>query len=523
MGLFNVTKTYEGDVPPKATSGIYCGVSVFRDACYQLVSAFLITYITLSGVLDSDPASFMAQIAAISVITIVCLIWDGVNDPIMGWIVEKVHFKWGKYKPWILIGGLLNTVVVLVLFLAHPRGWGFVALFAVFYFLWDIAWTINDIAYWSMLPSLTKDEKRRNKITAVMQICISVGVFGVYGAVPMLVGAFEGVSAQTVYGVIAIVVVSLFLISQIVLVLFCKEHKREEDEGKQEEVKFKDMLLLFKQNDQFRINIIAILLNYLGSGTVVGFGMYYFYLRFGYGSDAGGSIQFMFTVMYAIGTLLAQILYPFLSKFLKRKNILTVSFITILIGYFLFFFVGYPVFGNNIIADPSSWTIWLLYVSGVIMFFGQGLFSVAIIMQMQSTIEYNQYKFGERKEALVSSMRALSAKFASAIQRLWIFLTLLISGLYAISQVISNSEAELASGSITTAQLVEEIDIARDSISNGQWLTLSIGMVWAPLVLLIISLVLSMFVFKIDETKYQEIVDTINSRKEEKKEEQVNQ
>ncbi len=80
------------------------------------------------------------------------------------------------------------------------------------------------------------------------------------------------------------------------------------------------------------------------------------------------------------------------------------------------------------------------------MFFGQGLYAVAIIMQMQSTIEYNEYKFGERKEALVSSMRALAAKFGSAIQRLLIFLTLLGSGLYAISQVISNGEAELTSG-----------------------------------------------------------------------------
>ena len=52
MGLFNINKTYEGDIPPRSTSGIYCGVSVFRDACYQLVSAFLVTYITLSGVLD---------------------------------------------------------------------------------------------------------------------------------------------------------------------------------------------------------------------------------------------------------------------------------------------------------------------------------------------------------------------------------------------------------------------------------------------------------------------------------------
>ena len=514
MGLFNLRETYSGDVPPKSTSGIYCGVSTFRDACYQLVSGFLITYITLSGVLDNDPASFMAQIAAISVITIICLVWDGLNDPIMGWIIEKVHFKWGKYKPWILIGALLNTVVVLVLFLAHPRGWGFVALFAIFYFLWDIAWTINDIAYWSMLPSLTKDEARRNKITSIMQICISIGVFGVYGAVPMLVGAFPGVSAQTTYGIIAIVVVTLFLISQIILILFCKEHKDEGIEEKQEEVKFKDMITLFKKNDQFRVNIIAILLNYLGGGTVVGFGMYYFYLRYGYGSAAGGSIQFMFTIMYAVGTLTSQIAYPFISRVLKRKKILAISFFTILVGYLSLFIVGFPLFGNSVLADPGTWTIWLLYAAGAIMFFGQGLFAVAIIMQMQSTIEYNEYKFGERKEALVSSMRALVAKFGSAIQRLLIFLTLFASGLYAISQVISNSEAELASGSMTSEQLTADIDAARNAIDNGQWFIFSIGMLWIPLILLATSLFLSRFVFKIDEDKYQEMVNELNARKQ---------
>ena len=514
MGLFNLKKTYTGDVPPKSTSAIYCGTSVFRDACYQLVSGFLITYITLSGLLSEDLPSFMAQIATISAITIICLVWDGVNDPIMGWIVEKVHFKSGnKYKPWILIGGLLNTGVVLTLFLAHPRGWGFVALFAVFYFLWDIAWTINDIAYWSMLPSLSKDEARRNRITSIMQICISVGVFGVYGAVPMLVGAFEDVSAQVVYGAIAIVVVVLFLISQIILVLFTKEHKREDNEEKEEEVKFRDMITLFKKNDQFRVNIVAILLNYLGGGTVVGFGMYYFYLRFGYGQAAGGQIQFMFTVMYAVGTLLAQVAYPFISKALKRKNVFAISFAAILIGYLTLFFVGFPVFGENIIADPSSWTIWLLYAAGAIMFFGQGLFAVAIIMQMQSTIEYNEYKFGERKEALVSSMRALVAKFGSAIQRLLIFLTLLISGLYAVSQVISNGEAQVNSKLMTSAELTEQVNSAREAITRGEWITFSIGMLWVPLILLCVSLFLCRFVFKIDEDKYQEIVRELDARK----------
>ena len=182
MKILNLSATYTGDIPPRSTEVVYCGASVFRDACYQLVSSFLLTYITFSGLLTSsvaDPSAYLAQMSVISIIVIICRIWDGINDPIMGWIIEKFHFKWGKYKPWILLGGILNTIVVLTLFLAHPTGWGFVALFGVFYFLWDIVWTINDIAYWSMLPSLTTDEKRRNNITTAMQICISVGVFAV--------------------------------------------------------------------------------------------------------------------------------------------------------------------------------------------------------------------------------------------------------------------------------------------------------------------------------------------------------
>ena len=67
---------------------------------------------------------------------------------------------------------------------------------------------------------------------------------------------------------------------------------------------------------------------------------------------------------------------------------------------------------------------------------------------------------------------------------------------------------------MTSDQLVQEIDVARASISSGQWMVFSIGMIWIPLILLVVSLFLSSFVFKIDEKKYQEIVDAINARKE---------
>lgn len=512
MNFWNLKKTYTGDAPPKTTTGVYCVSGAFRDACYQLVSAFLITYITFSGLLDtSSNASYLAQMGVINLILIICRIWDGINDPIMGWIIEKFQFKWGKYKPWIIIGAVMNTIVVLVLFLAHPHGWGFVILFAIFYFLWDIAWTINDIAYWSMLPSLTKDEKRRNNITAIMQIFISVGVFAVYGAVPMLVGAFEGVSAQTIYGLIAIVVVGLYLISQLLLIFACKEHVRdiEEEKKEQEDVRFKDMFSLFKKNDQFRINIIAILINYLGGGVVVGFGMYYFYLMYGYGSGLGGAIQFMFTIMYAVGTLVSQFIYPLLAKKLTRKQIFWLSACCTTLGYILVFISGFPVFGPRPIADNF---VFLLYLAGAIMFFGQGMASVAIIIQMQSTIEYNQWKTGERKEAIVSSLRALVAKWSSALQQGLIYLTLLGSGLYAVSQVISQGEGLLNSGLVTTAEMTEQIETSRATITSGQFMVLAVGMLLIPWILLMVSDYLSMYVFKIDEKLYAQICADLDNK-----------
>ena len=512
MSFWNLKKTYTGDIPPKTTTGVYCVSGAFRDACYQLVASFLITYITFAGLLDQvDEKKYIAQMGVINIILIICRIWDGINDPIMGWIIEKFHFKWGKYKPWILIGALFNTVVVLVLFLAHPHGWGFVALFAIFYFMWDIAWTINDIAYWSMLPSLTKDEKRRNNITSIMQIFISFGVFAVYGAVPMLVGAFEGVSAQTIYGLIAVVVCSTYLISQLLVCFACKEHERDpEDEKKeQEDVRFRDMFALFRNNDQFRINIIAILINYLGSGVVVGFGMYYFYLMYGYGANLGGAIQFMFTIMYAVGTLASQVIYPLLARKLTRKKIYYIASICAIIGYSLIFLFGFPVFGARPLADNF---VWFLHLGGAIMFFGQGLTNVAIIVQMQSTIEYNEWKTGERKEAIVSSMRALVAKWGSALQQGLIFLTLLTSGLYAVSQVISGAEGKLNSGFTTLDEMFTQIEAARSTISTGQFMILAVGMLLVPLILVLTCNFISTYIFKIDEKKYAEICHDLDER-----------
>ena len=90
---------------------------------YALVSMFLLTYIQYTMKLT------VAQYAVISAIMVVCLLWDAINDPMMGIIIENSHLKAGKFKPWIFIGVILNSLIIICLFTVRPEGWGFVVIF----------------------------------------------------------------------------------------------------------------------------------------------------------------------------------------------------------------------------------------------------------------------------------------------------------------------------------------------------------------------------------------------------------
>ena len=94
-GLFS-NRTFEGDNVPKLTRILYPWSGIFRDACYTMIGTFLMQYAITAGVLSSDPTTFKTQYGIITAAMIIALIWDGLNDPIMGFIIEKVHLKSGK-------------------------------------------------------------------------------------------------------------------------------------------------------------------------------------------------------------------------------------------------------------------------------------------------------------------------------------------------------------------------------------------------------------------------------------------
>lgn len=133
--------------------------TIGRDMFYAFEANALIYY--LSNVLSLPLGVFLAT----SMVFTVLRVFDALNDPLMGLLVDNTRSRHGRFKPPMALGALAGGACYLVLFADFGlRDYWFVAVFAIAYILWDIFYGLNDIAYWSMLPSLSVEQKTREKM-----------------------------------------------------------------------------------------------------------------------------------------------------------------------------------------------------------------------------------------------------------------------------------------------------------------------------------------------------------------------
>ena len=492
--------TFEGDVP-KLTKWLYTSSGMFRDGCYQFVSMFLLTFVQFCALGGVSFEEYLAMFGVISIIVIILRIWDGVNDPIMGFIIEKCHFKMGKYRPWILIGAILNSIVTICMFWILPTGWAYVACFALFYFLWDFTYTMNDIAFWSVLPSLSQEEKVRANLTTTLSIFISVGTFVVGGVVPLLASGNQ----EMTYKIVAIVTSVLFLLSQVILVVFMKEKKIDEEVAKTDSnMKFKDIFTVILKNDQLRYSIIAIILYYTGSGVLVAGGLNYFYFSFGYAE--GGSYQFIFTIVFALATFLGQFLFPVLTNKLKwsKMKIFTITSLSTIISYIgLFLFVFFP--------DYKAFFP-VMCAFAFFAFIGQTIISLILYIMIQDTIDYNEYKYNERRESATFALRAFAAKIAGSIQQGVLYLFLFASSLLVVSNQIANLEREHVGNNDVILDAASKITGA-NNIDLWQRVVFHVGFTVVPMVLFLATFLIIKFKYKITEESHKNMLLEIEARK----------
>lgn len=415
------------------------GVSgIGRDMSYQLIASFLLTYIQFGMTLS------IVQFTTISLlIGVGGRIWDAVNDPMMGAIIEGTHMKFGKFRPWILMGAVLTGAIIIAMFNVQSlSGWSFVVFMAVMYLLWESAFTMNDIGYWSMLASLSSKKEQRNSATMLTVVFAGVGAFIAQGGISFL---YPG-NVRQAFRWISIAVALIFVAMQTIMVLFIRERPRAVME-KNEKVSLKQMWDTIRKNDQVLWMTLSMLFYNVGSSLLVGLAYNLYYLEIGYDGNA-----IVFIAIFGIFNIAAQAFYPKLAQKLGRKKLQTWSIIVACFGY-----LGIALLGWTSILPFNLIT---LSIFGVFVFVGQALFYMASIINMTNCVEYNEYKRGERNEAVVSTLRPFMAKFADALKYGIVTLVLTVSMVYGLSQNISTLEVQKGhfDRMETTAEQVQYID-----------------------------------------------------------------
>lgn len=382
---------------------IFYGVgAIGLDISYGMFYSFLSYY--LSSVLGLKEGFLL-------LLTPLARIWDGINDPLMGTIVDNTKTKFGKYRPWILIGAASNAVVLFLLFTSFGMsGLPLYIYIGAMYILWGMTNTMADIPYWSMIPSFTSDPKDRNMVSTVARAFSGFGQGLITIATPIILPLLstglnktdKGYSADGFSKWAGICAIALVCFS-LICVISTKE--KNVVYGKKTKFSFLKIFKVLKSNDQLIIfMIVATLSNagwYLTSGTAV----YYF-------SDVleKPTAQSLFQTIGAAGSVLGLLVIPVLSKWFSKKRIYQISLVMTILGYILMYITG-PVLKIPILLDVS----YIFASTGIAsMFVSQTIFLADIV-------DYGEFKNGERNESITFSMKGFLQKIAYTIQTIILF------------------------------------------------------------------------------------------------------
>lgn len=326
---------------------------------------------------------------------LVVRLFDAVSDPIIGGVMTKVNLAFGKYKFWLLLGSLFSAIFFVMIFLNMPFSLGGkYAYYIIIYVLFGLASKFVDIAYWSLIPSTTSDEHHQGRMTSVAQILANIGTVLASVLTPIALGVDP---TANIYLYVALVTVTLFLLTIFVPIMFMKEKPNSFAEQR---ITIKQIWTAFRKNDQARAFFFPILFLDIAFNLTLQLGYYYFLY------DIGDSSKFsIFMIISGISLVLSILLYPYAAKKFGSRVLFITSCIVGIIGYNLMFASNMLFHGN----------VWILSSVGAFAMIGYGWLSVVKVLMSNKVCDYSEEKFGSRMEPIWVSMRTFSGKLASAM------------------------------------------------------------------------------------------------------------
>lgn len=442
--------------------------AVGKDMVYMLSASYVLYYYQdILGV----------SAIAMGIILMVARVFDAFNDPIMGIIVAKTRTRWGKFRPWLLIGTLLNAVILYLMFAAPPAlsGSGLVAYAAIAYVLWGVTYTMMDIPYWSMIPAFTEGGKEREGLSTLARSCAGVGSALITIVTMKCVYVLGQGNERQGFRLLALIIAVLFVVFITITCVTIKEKSTADVDSPS----IRQMFSALLHNDQAMAVVVTIVLIncsiYITSNLVI----YFFKYDFG-GANWYDSYTLFNMFGGAIQILSMMLLFPLLRKWLSSVKIFFVSLGMAVLGYAILLVFMFKNMTN----------IYLLFIPGFLIFAAFGFQTVLTTVFLANTVDYGELKNQRRDESVIFSMQTFVVKLASGVAAL------------------------IASVCLAVCKLSDDTSKAVSAAGQGSVLGLRFTMTAIP----IIGLAATFFIFrkryKLTEEKVAEIAAQVKAKRE---------
>lgn len=381
-----------------------CG-TLGHDVFYAMIGTYFMIFVTSNLFHSDNPSHDAYMIGIVTTIILVLRILELFVDPFIGNLIDKTKTRWGRFKPWVIVGAFVAAITLAFLFtdfggLTVTNPTLYLILFAIVYFIMDIFYSAKDVAIWSMIPALSFDSHERDITATIARIGSVFGANLVTVIVMPVVLYFSlnqngGAGDPTGWFAFACVGGGIATLGAIILGLGTHEQESALRENKTE-TSAKDVFKVLTQNDQLMWTAIAYLVYGIGINIVNNFNLYYFIYVIG---DAT-----KFSILGVINTvigLIAVALFPALTAKFSRRKLFFASIAIMLVALLI-----YAGSGTNVTMALIGAGLFAL---------PQPLIFLVVLMTITDSVEYGQLKIGHRDEAVCLCVRPLVDKFAGAV------------------------------------------------------------------------------------------------------------
>lgn len=367
--------------------------AVGKDMVYALSASYIMYYYQDILGLSATFVGFILMIARV---------FDAANDPFMGVVVAKTNSRWGKFRPWLFTGTILNAFVLYALFAAPAvSGKALMIYFAVMYILWGVTYTMMDIPFWSMIPAVTSTIKDRENLSVVGRTCAGVGYALINVFTVMAVSKLGGGIERTGFRLFALIIAILF----VIFILFTCFTIHEQKVENMQTTSVKEMFKALFNNDQAIVTVVTIVL--INSALYITSNLLIYFFKYDIGGTTWKDAYTLFTSVGGISQILGMMfVYPILRSKLSNTTIFKLSLCLAIFGYA--FLLALCLLGYSSVLT-------MLMVPGVMIFVSNGILTVLTTVFLANTVDYGEVKTGHREESVIFSMQTFVVKAASGL------------------------------------------------------------------------------------------------------------